>query len=159
MAASESINISRCLTPTQRILLDLGTQILDEDLVTRHKRYAKFGMLWHSVRWLLLGIMTLVAFESIGGNRLRILAVGAAALVLGGLFTWLVSSADLTWATGDYATYLSSNEVPAHVAAVADALKDAGLNSQQIRVEHLKSDPILFIQEANSSCRYDLVIW
>jgi hypothetical protein len=159
MTALELSNISRCLTPVHRVLLDLGTPILDEAVVALHKRHAKFGMLWRTVRWLLLGIVALVGLESLGGNGPRTLTIAAAGLLLGVLFTWFVSSADLTWATSDYATYRSSNKVPAHVAALADALEEAGLDSRQIRVEHLKSDPILFIQEANPCCRYDLVIW
>jgi hypothetical protein len=91
MTALELTNISRCLTPVQRILLDRGAPILEEAVVARHKRYAKFGMLWRTVRWVLLGITALVAFESLGGNWLRTLVVGSAGLLLGGLFTWLVS--------------------------------------------------------------------
>jgi hypothetical protein len=159
MTALELSSISRCLTPVQRILLDLGTPILDEAVVALHKRHARLEMLWRTVRWLLLGIIALIAFESLGGNWPRTLVVAAAGLLLGVLFTWFVSSADLTWETSDYATYRSSNPVPAHVAALADALEDAGLDTRQLRVEHLKNDPILFIQEASPCCRYDLVIW
>jgi hypothetical protein len=159
MTTFESRNISRCITPVQRALLGVGAPILEESVVARHKRHAKFGMLWRTVRGLLLGIAALVAFESIGGHWLRTLTVGAAGLLLGGLFCWLVSSSDLTWSINDYATYRSSNAVPAHVAALAEALEDAGVNRQQIQVEHLKNDPIVFIQEAESSWRYDLVIW
>ena len=68
MTAVELSNISPCLTPVQQVLLDLGAPILEEAVVARHKRYAKFGMLWRSVRWVLLGITALVTFESLGGN-------------------------------------------------------------------------------------------
>ena len=159
MTSSELSGVSSCLTPVQRVLLQLGTPILDDAEVARHKRDAKLGMLWSAIRWLLLGIVVLLALESLGGNWLRTLKVGTAGLLLGGLFTWLVSAADLTWSISDYEAYRSSNKVPANVAALANALEDAGIASDAIQVEHLKSDPILFIQQANPACRYDLVIW
>jgi hypothetical protein len=79
--------------------------------------------------------------------------------LLVGLFTWLVNAADLTWSISDYADFRLANEVPANVAALASALEDAGISRQQIQVEHLKSDPILFIQDGSPSSRYDLLIW
>jgi hypothetical protein len=159
MTCFELSSVSRCLTPVQRVLLELRMPILDDAVVARHKRYAKAGMLWRAIRWPLLGIALLLAFESLGGNWLRTLKIGALGLLLGGLFTWLVSAADLRWLISDYASYRSSNKVPANVAALANALEDAGIGSQYIHVEHLKNDPILFVQEADSCCRYDLVIW
>ena len=150
--------ISPCLTPVQRVLLQLGTPILDDTVVARHKRDARRAMLWRAIRWLLVGIAVLLAFESLGGNWLHTLKVGASGLLLGGLFTWL-SVIDLTWSVSDYASYRSFNKVPANVAALANALEDAGISSEHIKVEHLKNDPILFVQESNSGCRYDLVIW
>lgn len=159
MTSFESSSISRCLTPIQRVLLELGTPILEHSLVARHKRDARLGMLWRAIRWPLLGITLLLAFESLGANWLRTFKVGTAGLLLGGLFTWLVSAADLTWSISSYKDYRSSNEIPEHVAALANALESAGIGSQQLQVEHLKEDPIFFIQEVNPSCRYDLVIW
>jgi hypothetical protein len=155
----ELISISRCLTPVQRVLLQLGTPIIDSAVVARHKRHARLEMLWHAIRWPLLGIVLLLALESLGGNWLRTLKVGTAGLLLVGLFTWLVSAADLTWSVSGYAAYRSSHQVPANVAALATALEEAGIGSHQIHVEHLKNDPILFIEEAAPSGRYDLVIW
>jgi hypothetical protein len=158
MTSFELSNVSHCLTTTQRVLLELGAPILDDAVVARHKLYARRAMLWRSIRWLLVGIVLLLAFESLGGNWLRTLKVGASGLLLGGLFTWL-SVVDLTWSVTDYASYRASNKVPANVAALANALEDAGIGSQDIRVEYLKNDPILFVQETNPPCRYDLVIW
>jgi hypothetical protein len=158
MTSFELSNVSHCLTGVQRILLQLGTPILDGDVVARHKRDARRAMLWRAVRWLLMGIVLLLAVESLSGNWLLTLKVGASGLLLGGLFTWL-SVVDLTWSVSDYASYRTFNKVPANVAALATALEDAGIDSRQIQVEHLQSDPILFIQETNPDCRYDLIIW
>lgn len=150
---------SVCLTGVQRALLELGVPILEEAAVASHKRRAKLGMLCRAVCWPLLAIGTLVAFESLGGHSLRTATVGLAGLVLGGLFTWLISAADLNWATSDYATFRASHAVPQNVAALAEAVERAGVEPRFIQVEFLKHDPILFVQEEESSYRYSLVIW
>jgi hypothetical protein len=155
----KSTGASICLTSVQRALLALRLPILDEAAVARHKRHAKLAMLWRSVRWPLVGISVLVAFQSLGGHWLRTGKVGAAGLLLGGLFTWLVSAADLKWCTSDYATYRSTNAVPENVAALADAVERAGVDPALIRVEFLQHDPILFVQEERSPYRYHLAIW
>jgi hypothetical protein len=155
----ELSSVSQCLTTVQRVLLDLGTPILDEAVVARHKRSARREMLWRAIRWPLMAIAVLLVLESLGGNWLHTLKVGASGLLLGGLFTWLMSVADLNWAITDYASYRSSNIVPANVASLASTLENAGISKQDIRVEYLKNDPILFVHEVSDSGRYDLVIW
>ncbi|HLX43698.1 MAG TPA: hypothetical protein VKR43_09705, partial [Bryobacteraceae bacterium] len=66
------------------------------------------------------------------------------------------------WLTLDYSTYRSLYAVPPHVSAAADALLDCGVSGRQIGVEYLKSDPILFVEDAEQRPgvkRYDLIIW
>lgn len=155
----ETENASTCLTNVQQVLLELGLPIIEEAAVARHKRTAKSAMLWRAVCWPVAAIVLLVAFESLGGHWLRTSVIGIAGLGLGALYTWLVSAVDLIWCTTDYATYRLSNPVPQNVAALADAVEHAGVAPELLQVEYLKHDPVLFIQEQNSSYRYDLAIW
>ncbi|MGH9593290.1 MAG: hypothetical protein ACRD5L_09380, partial [Bryobacteraceae bacterium] len=59
----------------------------------------------------------------------------------------------------DYASFRLSHPVPERVASVAVAVERAGVDPKLIQVEYLKHDPILFVQEAGSSYRYDPAIW
>jgi hypothetical protein len=150
------------LTTVQRALWQLGMPILDAGAVADHKKRARLGMLWCAIRWQLLGMAALVAFECLGREWGRAAVVGAAALVLGTLFGWLVSASDLQWLTIDFTTYRSLHTVPPHVSAAADALLRCGVSERRIGVEYLQSDPILFVEDAEQHPgvkRYDLIIW
>jgi hypothetical protein len=150
------------LTTVQHALWQLGIPVLDAGAVAAYKKRAKLGMLWRAIRWLLLGMAVLVAFECIGRQWGRASFVGAAAVVLATLFSWLLSASDLQWFSLDYSTYRSLYPVPPHVAAAADALLGCGVSERQIGVEYLKSDPILFVEDAEQRPgvrRYDLIIW
>jgi hypothetical protein len=73
-----------------------------------------------------------------------------------------VNASDLQWLTMGYSAYRSALAVPPHVSAAADALLRCGVAQEQIGVEYLKSDPILFVEDAEQSPgvkRYDLIIW
>jgi hypothetical protein len=115
-----------------------------------------------AIAWPVFGVALLVAFESLGQHWGRVAMVAGAGMALMTLFAWLINASDLNWLTTDYRTYLSSNSVPPHVSAVADALISHGVSENRIGVEYLKSDPILFVDdplvEAGAK-RYDLVIW
>jgi hypothetical protein len=150
------------LTAVQRALWQIGSPILAADAVAEHKKRAKLGMLWHTIRWPLLGMAALVAFECLGRRWGGAAVVGVAALVLATLFGLLVNASDLRWLTSDYSTYRSLHAVPAHVSAAANALQCCGVSQERIRVEYLKNDPILFVEDAEqhpSVKRYDLIIW
>lgn len=150
------------LTTVQRALWQLDIPILDVHAVARHKRLAKLGMLWRSVRWQLLGMAALVAIMCIGRQWGRVAVVGADAFVLAALFTWLVSASDLQWHTLDYGAYRQAHGVPAHVSAAANALLSYGVAESRIGVEYLKNDPILFVEDEDQLSgvrRYDLIIW
>jgi hypothetical protein len=150
------------LTTVQQALWQLGMPILDAHAVAEYKRRAKLGMLWHEVRWPLLGMTVLVVFECIGRQWGRATVVGAAALVLAALFSWLVNASDLQWLTIQYSSYRSLHAVPPHVSAAASALSSNGVSPERIGVEYLKNDPILFVEDAQQRTgvkRYDLIIW
>ncbi len=156
------------LTTVQRAILQLGMPILDAGAVAAYKRRARLGMLWRTLRWPLLGMATLVAFECLGRQWGRAAVVGAAAALLASLFAWLVHASDLRWQTIDYTTYRSLQTVPAHVSDAASALVSRGISEEQIGVEYLKNDPILFVLDGEfawhgelhfGAARYDLVIW
>jgi hypothetical protein len=136
--------------------------ILDAEAVADYKRRAKLGMLWCAIRWQLLGMASLVALVCLGRQWSRAAVVGVAAVVLATLFAWLVSSSDLQWLTTGYSTYRSVHVVPPHVSAAANALLCCGVSQTQIGVEYLKSDPILFVEDAGQGDRvkrYDLIVW
>jgi hypothetical protein len=150
------------LTTVQRALWQLGMPVLDANAVAEYKRRAKLGMLWRAIRWQLLGMAALVALVCLGRQWGRAAGVGAAALLLATLFGWLVSSSDLQWLKMGYSSYQDIHGVPSHVAAAANALLSRGVAQEQIGVEYLKSDPILFVEDAEqgpSVKRYDLIIW
>ena len=150
------------LTTMERALWQCGIPILDAGAVAKYKQRAKFGMLWRAIRWNLLAMAVLVAFECLGRQWGRAAVVGAAAVVLSTLFGWLVSAAEFRWLTADYSIYRSLHPVPAHVAAAADALLRCGVSEKQIGVEYLKDDPILFVEDAEhlpNIKRYDLIVW
>ncbi len=150
------------LTPVQRVLWQLGIPILNADSVAEYKQRAKRGMLWREIRWPLLGMTALVVFECLGRQWGRATIVGAAALMLATLFTWLVNASDLQWLTIGYSTYRSLHEVPPHASDAADALLRNGIAPERIGVEYLKNDPILFVQDGEQRPgvkRYDLIIW
>jgi len=151
-----------CLTQLQQTLWQLGVPILDSGAVARHKKRAKLSMLLSAIQWQLLGMTASVGFECLGRDWHRAGLVGVAALVLAGLFTWLVSISDLQWVSIDYASYENLHSVPTHVSAVANALACSGVAGSRIRVEYLKDDPILFVEENGELAtirRYNLVIW
>jgi hypothetical protein len=151
-----------CLTDLQRVLWQLGLPILDGKAVSSHKRRAKLLMLWRTLRWPLLGMTALMAFECLGRDAHRAGIVGGAVVVLAALFGWLANAHDLQWAVMDYGTYRSTAAVPAHVQAAAQALVQRGVAESQIGVEFLKDDPILFVEEGDqisASERYDLIVW
>jgi hypothetical protein len=60
-----------------------------------------------------------------------------------------------------YGTFQDVNVVPTHVSAAANALLSCGVAEERIGVEYLKSDPILFVEDAEQRPikRYDLIIW
>lgn len=150
------------LTTLQCAILQLGLPILDAGSVAAYKKRASLGMLWRTIRWPLLGMAMLVAFECLGRQWGRAAVVGAAAALLSALFGWLVQASDLQWRTIDYRAYRSSQPVPRHVSATVDALVSCGISEKQIGVEYLKSDPILFVEDGephSGAQRYDLVIW
>ena len=150
------------LTTVQRALWQLGAPILDAGAVAKYKNGAKLGMLWRTVRWLLLAMAAPVAFMCIGHQWGRVASVGADAVLLATLFGWLVNASDLKWLTMDYSAYRNQNPVPPHVSAAANALLDCGVPQERIGVEYLKTDPILFVEDAEQGAgvkRYDLVIW
>ena len=145
------------LTHVQSALWRLGMPILDAVVVAEYKKRAKRWMLWHAMRWLLLAMTALVALVGLGRQWNRAGAVGAAAAVLAGLFAWLVSRLDLRWSTIGYRDYQRVHTVPGHVSAAASALLECGVAPELIGVEYLKSDPILFVEDAER--RYDLIVW
>ncbi len=52
--------------------------------------------------------------------------------------------------------------MPGHVSAAVKALVSSGVSPEQIGVEYLKTDPILFVKDvenSRSARRYDLIIW
>jgi hypothetical protein len=149
------------LTAVQSALWQLGVPILDASAVGDYKKRAKQGMLWRAVRWQLLAMVALVGFECLGRQWGRAAAVGAAAVVLATLFAWLMSASDLKWTALDYGAYRTLHAVPSHVSAAANALLRAGIAEEQIGVEYLKSDPILFVADPDQAGggRYDLIIW
>jgi hypothetical protein len=154
------------LTTVQSALWQLGMPVLDADAVSKYKNGAKRGMLWHTVRWVLLAVAAPVAFMSIGHQWGRVATVGADAILLAALFSWLVSASDLRWQTMDYGAYQSEYPVPEHVSAAANALLACGVPQGRIGVEYLKTDPILFVEDAEQDPvenagvkRYDLIIW
>jgi len=146
------------LTAVQLALWQLGMPILDVEAVSKYKKWAKRGMLWQAIRWHLVGMAAVVALISIGHQPGRILAVGAAAATLATLFGLLVNS-DLRWLRIDYRTYQELQPVPSHVSAAANALLSRGIPQEQIGVEYLKTDPVLFVEEGPGLKRYDLIIW
>jgi len=150
------------LTTAQHALWQLGMPILDAGAVAQYKKIAKLGMLWREIRWPLLGMTALVLFECLGRQWGRATVVGAAALMLAALFSWLVNASDLQWLTIGYSAYRSLHQVPPHVSAAANALLSYGVSPERIGVEYLKNDPILFVDDAEQRpCvkRYDLIIW
>jgi hypothetical protein len=146
------------LTTVQCALWQTGMPVLDANAVAEHKRCAKLGMLWHAVRWHLLGMAALVALMCLGRQWGRAAGVGAAAVLLATLFAWLVNI-DLQWLAMRYSAYQDLHAVPEHVTAAANALLSRGVSIEQIGVEYLKNDPILFVEDADQSLRYDLIIW
>lgn len=157
------------LTTVQRALWQLGMPILDADAVAQYKKRAKLGMLWHAIRWQLLGMAALVGLACIGRQWGRVAVVGADAVLLATLFGWLVYVSDLQWSTIGYSAYRSMHTVPLHVSAAANALLSGGVSESQIGVEYLKSDPILFVEDDERFLedaaqrpgvkRYNLIIW
>ena len=150
------------LTTVQRALWQLGMPILDADAVAEYKKRAKLRMLWRSIQWQLLGMAALVALECLGRQWGRAALVGAEAVMLATLFGWLVSASDLQWRTIGYSSYRSVHAVPMQVLAAADALLSSGVSQRRIGVEYLKTDPILFVEDAEQHGgvkRYDLIIW
>ncbi len=150
------------LTTVQRALWQLGMQILDAGAVAKYKKRAKLGMLWSAIRWQLLGMAALVALVCLGREWGRAAVVAAAAAVLATLFGWLVNASDLQWLTIGYSAYRSMHAVPPHVSAAVNALVCCGVSQERVGIEYLKSDPILFVEEAEQSPgvkRYDLIIW
>src|SRR5271155_897333 len=115
------------LTAVQHALWQLGMPILDPGAVAGYKKRAKRGMLWRAIRWQLLAMAALVAFECLGRQWGRAAAVGAAAIVLATLFGWLVNASDLQWLSIDFRTYHKVNPVPPHVSAAANALLRCGV--------------------------------
>src|SRR5262245_39544206 len=101
------------LTDLQHALWQLDVPILNKRAVAKHKNRAKLRILWQQIRWLLLGMTALLAFECLGRDWLRATFVGVAAFILAILFSWLVSVYDLQWSTLDYASYRSLHPVPA----------------------------------------------
>jgi len=150
------------LTTVQRALWQLGMPVLDANAVAAYKKRAKLGMLWRAIRWQLVGMAALVALECLGRQWGRAGGVGAAAVLLAILFGWLVNSSDLRWLTMGYSSYQDIHGVPRHVSAAANALLSRGVSQERIGVEYLKSDPILFVEDAEQGPgvkRYDLIIW
>jgi hypothetical protein len=156
------------LTTVQQALWRLGMPILDAGAVTKYKKGAKRGMLWQAIRWQILATAALVALISLGRQPGRVAAVGAAAVLLTTLFGWLLTC-DLKWRSIDYSTYQSLHPVPQHVSVAANALLSHGVAAEQICVEYLKADPVLFVQECTGALagdcetipvnRYDLIVW
>jgi hypothetical protein len=150
------------LTTVQRALWQLGMPVLDANAVAEYKRRAKLGLLWRAIRWQLLGMAALVALMCLGRQWGRAAVVSAAAVLLATLFGWLVNATELQWLTMGYSTYQRVHAVPRHVSAAANALLSCCVSEQQIGVEYLKSDPILFVEDAEQGTgvkRYDLIIW
>jgi hypothetical protein len=150
------------LTTVQRALWHLSMPILDAGSVAEYKKRAKLSMLWRAIRWQLLGMTALVALECLGRQWGRAAIVAGAAVVLATLFGWLVSACDLQWLRLDYTTYRSLHVIPPHVSAAANALLSCSVSEKQIGVEYLKSDPILFVEDAEQLPgvrRYDLIVW
>ena len=83
------------LSKVQHAVWQLGLPVLDANAVAKYKKRAKLSMLWREIRWPLLGMTVLVAFECLGRQWSRATVVGAAALLLAALFSWLVSASDL----------------------------------------------------------------
>ena len=146
------------LTTTQCALWQTGLPVLDANAVAEYKKRARLGMLWHAIRWHLLGMAVLVALVCVGRLWGRAAGVGAAAVLLATLFAWLVNI-DLQWLTMRYCAYKDLHTVPGHVTAAADALLSRGVSPEQIGVEYLKNDPILFVEDAEQGLRCDLIIW
>ena len=148
------------LSLVEQALWQLGLTILDPDKVARHRKHARFTMLWRTMRWLILGLVGLVALECLGRNWRAVGLIAGAAVMLAALFSWLVYASDLRWTEIGYDEYRNLYAVPSHVAAAADQLLRNGVSASQIRVEYLKDDPILFVEEIGfPSKRYDLIIW
>jgi len=155
------------LTAVERALWRLQMPVLDRHTVAEYKKRSKRGMLWRAMRWQLLALAALVAFECLGREWSHAAVVGAAAVVLAALFGWLVSSSDLQWRTALFSVYQTGNAVPPHVSAAANALVGSGISPSRIGVEYLKDDPILFVEQplAEDSVhpaelkRYDLIVW
>jgi hypothetical protein len=145
------------LTTVQRALWQLGMPILDAGAVNEYKQRAKRIMLWNTIRWLLLSLVVLVGLVGLGRQWRHAVAVGAAAVVLAGVFSWFLSAVDLRWSIMGYGAYQSEHAVPLHVSAAANALLSHGVAEESIGVEYLKSDPILFVEDGEK--RYDLIIW
>jgi hypothetical protein len=151
-----------CLTDLQNTLWRLGLPILDRGAVAAHKGRAKLAMLWRTIRGPVLGMTALVGFECLGRDAHRAGLVAGAVVALAILFAWLVNACDLQWTRIDYGTYRNLYGVPAHVATAAEALLQSGIAESQIRVEFLKNDPILFVEESaelSPTKRYDLLVW
>lgn len=100
------------LTATQRALWQLGMPILDAVAVAKYKKRAKQGMLWHAIRWHLLGMGALNMFICIGRQWSLVAIVAAAAVLLSVLFGWLLSASELLWQTIGLSTYRSLYAVP-----------------------------------------------
>ena len=150
------------LSTVQLALWQLGMPILDASGVAGYKKRAKLEMLWQAVRWQIAGMAALVGVVCLGRQWGRATLVGAAAVVLAGLFAWLLNASELQWLTIGYSTYHSLHAVPPHVSAAADALLAHGVSPRRIGVEYLKNDPILFVEDDEQGPglkRYDLIIW
>lgn len=149
-----------CLTDLEHALWQLDLPGLPEGVIARHKRFAKLGMLWRTMRPLLFGLALLVGLECLGRDWARAGFVAASALLLAALFAWLICAVDLQWTTADYMTYSKLHPVPEHVSTAAGALVRFGISESRIGVEYLKDDPILFVTEGESSeRRRHLIIW
>ena len=149
------------LTTIQRALWQLDLPILDAGAVADYKKRAKLGMLWSAVRWQFLGIAVLVALECLGRQWGGVARVAGAAGMLATLLGWL-NATELRWRTMRYDAFASAYHVPLHVSAAADELLRSGVAPEQIGVEYLRHDPILFVTDAEEQFpgkRYDLIIW
>lgn len=150
------------LFTVQRVLWQLGMPILNAGAVADYKKRAKLGMLWSAIRWQFLGFAVLVALECLGRQWGGVARLAGAAGMLATLLCWLNAS-ELRWRTMPYDSFASANQVPLHVSAAADGLLSSGIAPEQIGVEYLRNDPILFVMDAEEqfpgSKRYDLIIW
>lgn len=149
------------LTAVQRALWQLSVPTLDAGAIAEYKKRAKRGMLWRAIRWQLVGMAALIALVCLGRQWGRAAVVGASAALLATLFGWLVSASELQWLTMRYQTYRSAHAVPPHVSTAAEALVSCGVSPNQIGIEYLKNDPILFVEdvEQHPGKRYDLIVW